>query len=178
MKELRARRVLTDCRWALTQYSPELSGAPLRVAWVGIVTLLRAVGHVVSKIDAEQNPNVDRIVKRLWSDWRSTKPDPAIFWEFIENERNSVLKQYEFGFWRTFQERRSEEGPVTIELRGVIPVQAEAQLLPLNLPDLKSLIVDGPFRGRSEREVAAEAIEWWNQTLAEIEQLAGLPAPS
>jgi hypothetical protein len=175
MKELRARSALADCRWALAQYSSELSGPPLRVAWIGIVTLLRAVGHVLHKIDSQHNSDVDQIVKELWSHWTSTKPEPEIFWEFIESERNTVLKQYEFGFSRTVQVRRSEEGPVTTELRGDLLARSEPQQLrQRELRDLQSLIVAGPFRGRSESEVAAAAIEWWEQTLIEIERRAGM----
>jgi hypothetical protein len=69
--------VLEDCRWALAQHASELSGATLRVSWVGIVTLLRAVGHVLHKIDSHHSLDVDQIVKQLWSEWTSTKPEPA-----------------------------------------------------------------------------------------------------
>lgn len=177
MKELRARSVLADCRWALAQYSSELSGPRLRVAWVGIVALLRAVGHVLKKIDSRDNPNVRQIVDQLWNEWAST--EPAIFCEFIENERNSVLKQYEFGFSRTFEVRRTEEGPVTIELRGDLLARAESnELAQGDLRDLQSIVLDGPFHGRPESGVAAEAIEWWELQLTQIERRAGLQGPS
>jgi hypothetical protein len=173
MKTLRARSVLADCRWALAQYSSELSGPRLRVAWVGIVTLLRAVGHVLKKVDARDDPKIRQIVDQLWNEWASTKP--AIFSEFIENERNSVLKQYEFGFSRTFEARRTEEGPVTIDLRGDLLARAESNELPqVALRGLQSIILDGPFHGRPESGVAAEAIEWWELQLTQIERRAGL----
>jgi hypothetical protein len=180
VKELRARRVLDDCRWALTQYTPELSGPALRVAWVGIVTLLRAVGHVLQKIDSKYHSDVDQVRKQLWEKWASTKPEPAIFWEFIENARNGVLKQYEFGFSRTFEVRCTEEGPVKIGLRGDLLARSEPeQLGQRELHNLQSGIIDpGPFLGRPEREVAAQAIEWWEQTLTEIELRAGIRGPS
>lgn len=172
MKELRARSVLADCRWALDQYSSELSGPRLRVAWVGIVTLLRAVAHVLEKIDSKHSSDLDRVRKQQWEEWKSTKPEPRILWEFIEHERNAVLKQYEFGFLRTFQEQRSKEGAVELEVRGDMVARQEAGPLPASLPDLKSLITDGHFAGRPEKEVAAEAIRFWEQALDEIERRA------
>jgi hypothetical protein len=86
--QLRARRVLADCQWALSQYSPELSGERLRVAWVSIVTLLRAVGHVLEKVDGRDDPDIGTIVERCWNDWKATKP--AIFWEFIDSELEAI----------------------------------------------------------------------------------------
>ena len=44
-------------------------------------------------------------------------------------------------------------------------------LPPQNLPELESLITDGPFKGRPEKEVAQEAIQWWNEYLDDIEKL-------
>lgn len=170
ISELRARRVLADCRWALSRYSPELCGEALRVGWVSVMTLLRAVGHVLCKVDARQHPAIGRAVNDLWKNWTATKPKPTIFWGFIQSERNTVLKQYEFGFSRTFQEWRSEQAPLTLELRGEMLALSGERALQQHLPDLRSLIVDGPFRGRSESEVAEEAIEWWEQTLTEIER--------
>lgn len=100
--KLLARKVLNDCRWAIAGYSETLSGEPLRVSWVSITTLLRAVGHVLCKVDAARDRTVAEIAAKEWDRLRASKPKPEIFWEFIESERNSVLKQYEFGFSRTF----------------------------------------------------------------------------
>jgi hypothetical protein len=166
--QFRARRVLADCRWALSLYSRDLSGEPLRVAWVSILTLLRAVGHVLDKVDAQHDQDVRRTVDHFWQSLKSTKPEPKIYWEFIESERNTILKQYAFGFSRTFQVSISQQASVIVELRGDM-LEAEQQPKQ-NLPDVRSLIVDGPFKGRSEKEVAEEAVEWWEEVLTEIER--------
>jgi hypothetical protein len=46
---------------------------------------------------------------------------------------------------------------------GALPAQV--------LPNLHSKIIDGPFEGRSEKEVALEAVEWWDAYLTNIETL-------
>ena len=82
-------------------YSETTSGEPLRIIWVSVITLLRAVGHVLQKVDAPSDPAVSRAVAEAWDRLCRSRPEPEIFWEFIESERNSVVKQYEFGFDRT-----------------------------------------------------------------------------
>jgi hypothetical protein len=107
---LRGRRVLSDCQWALSRYSETLSGEPLRVAWVSIVTLLRAVGHVLYKVDAKADADVAYVIEQKWNALKRTRPKPEILWEFIESERNSIVKQYEFGFARTIVVTQPPEG--------------------------------------------------------------------
>jgi hypothetical protein len=67
---------------------------------VSIVALLRAVGHVLDKVDARADADVAYVVEQ-WNALKMTKPKPEMLWEFIESERNSVVKQHEFGFART-----------------------------------------------------------------------------
>jgi hypothetical protein len=125
---------------------------------------------VLRKVDAARDRTVAEIAAKEWDRLRASKPKPEIFWEFIESERNSLLKQYEFGFSRTFGsvpplgqggfEIRADLLSVT---GGALPAQA--------LPNLRSKIIDGPFEGRSEKEVALEAVEWWDAYLTNIETL-------
>ena len=92
-----ARNVLDDCRWALNRHTPVLEGEAFRVSWVALAALLRAVGHVLAKVDADQG---DAHLKTAIADhWRKLNAgkaarEPAIYWDFIEQERNMVLKQY------------------------------------------------------------------------------------
>lgn len=34
----------------------------------------------------------------MWARWQENRDANWIFWEFIENERNNVVKEFEFGF--------------------------------------------------------------------------------
>ena len=169
---LRARQVLNDCRWAIGAYSEVTSGEPLRVNWVSVITLLRAVGHVLRKVDAAHDPSVSHAAAEVWDEWNRTRPEPKIFWEFIESERNSVVKQYEFGFERTISST-PPRGKAGFRMKADL-LSVEGGPLPLqDLPNLASQIKDGPFIGRSELEVAWEALQWWDHVLDGIEGSVG-----
>ena len=94
---MRARDVLEDCKQALKDF--EASGATpyWRTRWIGLVALLRSVGHVLDKIDGAQTREWRKAVDEAWEKLKRTKPEPRILWEFIEAERNNVLKAYDVG---------------------------------------------------------------------------------
>jgi hypothetical protein len=59
--------------------------------------LLRTVGHVLAKSDALKSAKHKIEIDKLWIEWKSTPKENAIFWNFIEEERNNILKAYTFG---------------------------------------------------------------------------------
>ncbi len=134
--------------------------------WVAVTTLLRAVGSVLHKVDAPTNPVLKKIIDTEWDILRSTKPEPAIFWQFIDCERNNVVKQYEFGF-----SRAAVYGPPL----GQAGIQLRVNLLdvcvalpPQEFPAVESTIRTGAFEGQSEQDVAAQAVNWWDAQLDRI----------
>ena len=50
-----ARKVLNDCRHAHELLELEENERKFRLLWVSCSSLLRAVGHVLVKVDAESN---------------------------------------------------------------------------------------------------------------------------
>ena len=189
---LRARLVLSDCQWALQQFSGTVSGEPLRISWVAIVTLLRAVGHVLDKVDAKADADVRHAVNEKHRGLKKTKPRPEIYWSFIEDERNNILKQYKFGFERTIepapdttlnlgagQTIRFQIAPTSSTAGGRADglafkydaLSVTGGPLPPQQRPITSLIAEGPFKGLSEKDVAEEAIQWWMDCLDEIESL-------
>lgn len=181
-----ARNVLDDCRWALIMHTPDLQAEAFRVSWVALVALLRAVGHVLVKVDAaEGDSHLKTAIGDHWKRLNAGKAAraPAIYWDFIEQERNTVLKQYALGAKRIAQTKddrvrwrvdlssmRSGGGPGLGRTRMGFPNTI-----------VTSEIAEGPFKGQDEREVVEKAIEWWQTCLAEIESAAQLarttPAP-
>jgi hypothetical protein len=148
-----ARDVLEDCEQALGMLQVEDSFDKFRVIWVAAIAQVRAVGHVLHKVDGERNPKLKRIIEETYSKWKKNKEDNAIFWDFIENERNSVLKQYEFGF-----------------LFGPIGVITPAEQEPMELDEgLFCPILEGRYQGKDCRDVLADAIKWWKNELSAIE---------
>src|SRR4051794_28573542 len=93
-----ARKVLADCETAHDLLEAESDTARFRVLWVSGVALLRSVGHVLQKVDSKRDPRIAGAVAAAWERWKVDREANAVFWEFIEEERNYILKEYEFGF--------------------------------------------------------------------------------
>ena len=91
---LRAEIVLKDCRYAHKMLESVIDEQRFRVYWAASLSLLRAVGHVLQKVDAETSPEVREAVDQAWKRWGDDRDVHALFWEFIEGERNLVLKKY------------------------------------------------------------------------------------
>jgi len=68
-----------------------------KVLWILIVTLLRTIGHVLEKVDKKKNPILRKIIDDKYQEWKADKDKNAIYWDFICEERNSILKEYEIG---------------------------------------------------------------------------------
>jgi len=94
---MQARLVLADCRAALEQAERAPDPAALRVSWAAVVALLRAVRHVLDKVDGRQSESLRRAIDARWRLWDADRAGNRIFWSFIESEPKSVLKVYDFG---------------------------------------------------------------------------------
>ncbi len=55
--------------------------------------MIRAVGHVLDKVDG-RNPAVKQAAATMYLNWKKPDPEHLIFREFIEKERNNLLKEY------------------------------------------------------------------------------------
>lgn len=147
----RARKVLADCKHALDLLETETAPETFRVLWVAGVALARAVGHVLQKVDGERDAGVKKAVSAAYASWKTDRAGNAIFWDFIEEERNQVLKQYEIGFFA---------GPVDVLATGEVHILDENLFCPLT---------EGSFAGEDCRDVLEQAIGWWEKQLATIE---------
>jgi hypothetical protein len=151
---MRAAVVLEDCRKALDLVEDARNDQEFRVHWVALVALLRAVGHVLDKVDAASSSQLRAAVDARWAEWRRNRDTHQLFWDFIEAERNSVLKTYEIGV-------QPGDVQVVVQNGGAAEVFAldECIFTPL---------LDGPFAGEDGRDVARDAISWWEGQLSEI----------
>jgi hypothetical protein len=85
--------------------------------------------------------------------WRAERSAHAIFWEFIEEERNRALKEFTFGAGRG----------VIIDLgQGRVRHTYE--------------MVRGHFKGQDQRDMVRHAIKWWEQQLDQIDREASTAA--
>jgi hypothetical protein len=135
-----------------------------RILWAGSMALIRAVGHVLHKVDGTDKVTRD-IANEFFSRWKSSE-EHGIFREFVEHERNNLLKEY-----------RSDVHPLED-----VSVAIQATLMPLaggenvTAPFVLDLdgnlfrpMLDGPWEGTDCRELYADAIAWWRSQLNEID---------
>ena len=100
----KARLVLQDAMYVREKLETETGKIEWRLYWILAVVLLRAVGHVLYKVDGAANPKVRELSQSMHKSWK-TDPEHSIFRDFIEHERNNILKEYETAM---------TEGPVPI----------------------------------------------------------------
>ena len=143
-----ARVVLFDCREARSELVDELSGSLWRRRYFACVALLRAVGHVLHNVDAEATDSHRSAIENWWQHQKQTKPEPAIFWSFVENERNRFLKTYE---------------PIAAQNMTVFPGSNRES-------ETTFVMKDGPFKGVDPRKLIIDAIEWWEKELDDIDR--------
>jgi hypothetical protein len=154
---LHAREPLADCTAAHSLLKKEKKeNTTWRVHWVACLALLRAVGHVLDKADGAEHRSV---VKTKWDEWKADKNANAIFWNFIEAERNNLLKEYKFGVEPEPTYIVTEEGDRIVTEKGD-PIVTEDDFFRLSHVG---------FENQEGRDVIAEAIEWWRKQLDEIE---------
>ena len=156
-----ARRVLTDCETALEMLEDEQDEQRWRVLWIGALALLRAVGHVLRNVDG-QIPRARAAIDAAYESW-TAKPEHLVFQEFIEKERNNVLKDYQLNVLDSAEVHvavvvgDSDAGYVTDEMPFVLD---ENLFRPVEV---------GFGVGEDARDVYREAIEWWEAQLSRLE---------
>ena len=151
-----ARKTLRDLQISHELLEIEESIERFRVLWVASIALSRAVGHVLQKVDSNTSPQLKLAISQAYSSWKADPESHQIFFDFIENERNSVLKEYEFGFM---------SGPIDVL---VVP---GASLFTLS-DNLFCPLSNGRFSGEDCRDVLELAITWWQTQLDLIDQAA------
>lgn len=165
-----ARQVLADCEIALDMLEGEENFEHWRVHWAGALALLRAVGHVLVKVDGEDE-KLRVLIDAAYGCWKTNRTDNAIFWNFIEEERNNVLKEYKFNL-----DPREEIDVVimpAVQQPGIDRLSQDPQVFQIG-GDIYRPIVDGFGKGEDAREIYREALDWWNAQLTLLEKkLAG-----
>jgi hypothetical protein len=160
-----ARQVLDDCRLALAMLEEETDLARWRVHWAAAVALVRAVGHVLDKVDGE-DPLTKRLAAGAFRRWKGTALEHEIFREFIEAERNSILKEYRF------RHHPLDEVQMAMTYTLLNPETGETMqagdVLPLS-DNIYRPFIEGWREGDDARDVLSEAIDWWEAELSALE---------
>lgn len=137
-----------------------------RIHWAAAVALIRAVGHVLDKVDGA-DPAIKREANAAFARWKSDAPQHEIFREFIERERNNVLKQYQFNL-HPLEEVHVAVGTILHPVAGDAPIEMTG-IFPIG-DNIYRPLLDSYREGDDARDVLAEAIEWWEIELIAIER--------
>ena len=166
---LRSELVLHDCYYAINKYDPPDQGEDFRIKWWSIISLLRAVGHVLHNVDRKTSDTHKIVIDREYDRLKNSRPNPEIYWAFIEIERNSFLKEYKHGVTQQFVSTRIEDGVEKTLIVGFSDLQ-DFRIYPQFPANTKheSFITSGPFQGQKEIEVALAGANWWKAYLGDI----------
>lgn len=127
------------------------------------MALLRAVGHVLQKVDGE-NPDQRDVNNAAYRSWTSRQSRHAVFREFIEEERNYMLKQYRLNVVDSAEEYVAvAAGDFDV---GYVPEETRF-LLDENL---FRPVTGGFGAGQDARDIYREALEWWDVELSRTEE--------
>lgn len=159
-----SRRVLADCRDAWRELEEAAECGDGRVwwrRWLAALVLLRAVGHVLRNVDREESSRHQRAIDKFWGDLRNAKPEAKIFWAFIDDERNVIIKEYRT---RASQSVQVQGPAIHVNIKTGAQVTEDR-----SRPIYTFRMSDGPFVGRTPFDVIQEAIEWWEAQLDAID---------
>lgn len=157
-----ARKVLEDCKAALDMLEEEGDEQRWRVLWAGAMALVRAVGHVLQKVDGE-DPTVRQLVDQALKRWDADREANEVFWEFIQKERNNILKEYRFNVHDS-----AVVGLAVVECDEAgneVAIESPSMLD----ENLYRPIEEGYQVGEDARDAYADALKWWDAELSRIE---------
>ncbi|MBS9721750.1 hypothetical protein JYU29_13755 [Tianweitania sp. BSSL-BM11] len=93
----KARLVLSDLRLAMRLFDEALirnNKQEIRIQWITCLTLARAVGHVLKNKDVLRSEWLRNAIEKNFNKIKEDEFHNLIYWEFINKERNLLLKEY------------------------------------------------------------------------------------
>lgn len=107
-----ARRVIRDIRIVQDDLKRALGENDLqrtRMAWIAALTLLRSVGHVLAKVDTRRAVWLKNAINTKHQAVKQDTFHNLVFHEFIERERNVVIKEYKASIFDFVDDSESEK---------------------------------------------------------------------
>lgn len=155
-----ARRVYDDCCEAAEEFTAlhfealNDNHSLFRRRYLTFVVLARAVGHILHKVEAYKSPQHAAAIAEAW---KTIKQEP-LFIHFIEQDRNSLIKQYsaiaEMNYREWIEHITNETGTIDRQL-----------LSKLSFP-----VKHGFYQGKDLRDLGQEVVAFWGMWLSVIEQ--------
>ena len=136
-----------------------------KLFWFAALAMLRAIGHVLDKVDAKaQGANFRNKLDERFRLW---KQDP-IFINFIELERNNILKEYESSLSEL---AATEDGFLLLESGdSLLTESGDNFVITTTITNLVK--GHGMFSGMAPPDVLSKALTWWDKELSELEQIS------
>ena len=165
---MKARKIFKDCEYAkerLRQAIEQENLEDAKLFWFSALAMLRAIGHVLHKVDAENlGVNFRNALEERYKLW---KQDP-IFINFIERERNVILKEYE----SSLAEQTTSEVFFLLTESGDRLVTKSGDAL-LGTKSITTLMKEqGAYSGNSPIFALDKALAWWDKELTELEKIS------
>lgn len=165
--KLIAETVIEDCRLATIQLdkAEKEENSHIIINWLTCLTLLRAVGHVLNKVDTPNFPTYKSIFESTYLDHKN---DP-IFTDFINKERNQILKEYT-AYLENEVSIHNESVRIITEDGDLITTENEHNIIAEQTESIKRYFIksDGFGKGLLLHQVVSKAISWWETYIAEI----------
>ena len=127
--------------------------------WLACLALLRAVAHVLVKVDGSRSTEMKRRADALWKEWSSNRQQHSIFWDFVGSERNRLLKEGKFG--------STPEPTYIITEHGEQIVTENGSPIVTGQPYYRMSLIG--FEQKDGLELIEAAIEWWVEQLTKME---------
>ena len=108
---------------------------------------------------SHRRTRLKRQIDTAWKKLFSSKAEPKIFWRFIDEGRNLVLKEYQLGITTR-----------VIAKGQLLPEGVSTDQIPPKPPKIEYLISWGEYGGHPQKEILLEAIAWWKTYLDEIDK--------
>jgi len=167
--EFLASKVLTDCRIACNELEKAETienDSLIRLRWFTCLALLRAVGHVIDKVDKKNNLQYVNIFDEVFQKNKSDK----IFKNFINKERNLILKEYQNTIIKVPSERL-ESNYLQLNDEGDCLDVGDGNNLKISEDRLIKRYFkkgEGFEKYQLLHEIVSEGIKWWSEYIDQI----------
>ena len=148
---LEAQRILLLAEEALKMLETETDKNRFNVECYAAICSLRSVGHVLDKVDRKNNAVLEESILKWWADLHQHADKEPMFFSFIEQERNQLLKDGIMNF-----DNENYGGFVLFDQDKNIELLPEIGDEFLFVP-----MRYGTYAGEDIRDMIGEAITWW-----------------
>ena len=156
----------SHCKYAIDRLKNEpIDYLDWKIQWAGICALLKTSMHLMRNSDAKSELP-EPLKKNLIQAWHKLEKNKAkypIYWQFIDKERNNILKEYEYC-----------PDVVIITQDGAIKNKIPSLLSTMEDGEKETLLIrSGKYKGRLALEVLTEAAQWTEEYIFDAIRTAG-----